>query len=247
MSLNFITAKKFIQGSKETTDVFYMGNKQGDGWTYFNDDTSYRTAKVKIKDESGNDVNVQRVELFYIPKQIWINCTDFQDLNIIDFDIIGVIQDIFGILAGGGGGAGVAPVEAVEKAVQWAIDKATNNYITYSQSNRNLKNPSGLSFDCSSFVITSYYAVGVDINATYTGDMIAGFTAAGWEWIPGTRWESNQLLRGDILLNIERHTQMYIGGGKDVNCGSTPARIVNHSVDYWGRGWSGILRYKGIT
>lgn len=247
MSLNFITAKKFIQGSKEATDVFYMGNKQGDGWTYFNDDTSYRTAKVKIKDESGNDVKVQRVELFYIPKQIWINCADFQDLNVIDFDIIGVIQDIFGILGGGGGGAGVAPVESVEKAVQWAINKATNNYITYSQSNRNLKNPSGLSFDCSSFVITSYYAVGVDINATYTGDMIAGFTAAGWKWMPGKRWESNQLLRGDILLNIERHTQVYIGGGKDVNCGSTPARIVNHSADYWGRGWDGILRYKGTT
>ena len=78
MSLNFITAKKFIQGSKESTDVFYMGNKQGDGWSYFNDDTSYRTAKVKIKDESGNDVEVQRVELFYIPKQIWITVQIFK-------------------------------------------------------------------------------------------------------------------------------------------------------------------------
>ena len=247
MSLNFITAKKFIQGSKESKDVFYMGNRQADGWTYFNDDTSYRTAKVKVNDENGNEIEVQRVELFYIPKQIWIQCGDFENLTVIDFDVIGILQDIFGILAGGGGGGGVAPIESVEKAVQWQINKVRDNFITYSQTNRNLKNVNGKSYDCSSFVITSYTAAGVDINATYTGDMIAGFTAAGWEWIPGRRWESNQLLRGDILLNISRHTQVYIGGGKDVNCGSTPARIVNHSVDYYGRGWDGILRYKGAS
>lgn len=251
MSLNFITAKKFIQGSKESKDVFYMGNRQADGWTYFNDDTSYRTAKVKIKDENGNEVEVQRVELFYIPKQIWIQCGDFENLTVIDFDVIGILQDISGLLAGGGGGAGIAPVESVEKAVQWQIDKATKNFITYSQdtthNGRGWKNPNSMSYDCSAFVITSYYAVGVDIDAHNTGDMISGFTKAGWEWIPGRRWESNQLLRGDILLNINHHTQVYIGGGKDVNCGSTPARIVNHSVDYWGKGWDGILRYKGAT
>lgn len=150
------------------------------------------------------------------------------------------LGSIIGGITGGNGQH--ATDEQVEAAVQWAINKASNNYITYSQTNRNLKNPSGTSFDCSSFVITAFYAVDVDINATYTGDMRAGFTAAGWTWIPGTRWESSQLLRGDILLNEQIHTQMYIGDNQDVNCGSTPAKVIPHSVDNFGRGWDGILR-----
>lgn len=236
MALSFITAKKFVQSSETPHDVFYMGNTQTDGFTYFNDDTSYRTAEVTGKDGT----KTRLTQLFYIPKQIWIRCENFQDLNTIVFDPLAILGKL-------NGGGSVAPIESVENAVKWAIDKASNNYITYSQTNRNLKNPNGSSYDCSSFIITAFYAAGVDINATYTGDMIAGFTAAGWEWIPGTRWESNQLQRGDILLNIGMHTQMYIGDNKDVNCGSTPARIVNHSVDYWGKGWDGILRYKGTT
>ena len=75
--------------------------------------------------------------------------------------------------------------------------------------------------------------------------MIAGFTAVGFEWIEGSSWESSQLQRGDILLNIANHTQMYIGDNQDVNCGSTPAKVQTHSTNYWGRGWDGILRYKG--
>lgn len=228
MALAFITAKKFIQSQNTMSDVFYLGNTQTDGFTYFNDETSYRCIT-----RNGQTYT----ELFYIPKQIWMQCNIFNDVNIIDFNP-------FSILSGAGS---AAPAESVEAAVQWMINKASNTYITYSQSNRNLKNPNGTSYDCSSFVITGFYAVGVNINATYTGDMVAGFTAAGWEFIAGSRWEANQLQRGDILINTAYHTQVYIGDNKDVNCGSTPARIVNHSVDYWGRGWTGILRYKGTT
>lgn len=147
---------------------------------------------------------------------------------------------INGILGGNGQNA---PNASVERAVQWAIDKASNNYITYSQSNRNLKNPDGLSYDCSSFIITAFDYAGFDINATYTGNMVSGFTAAGWKWIPGNPWYSSELQRGDILLNIANHTQMYIGDNQDVNCGSTPARVQAHSIDYYGIPWDGILRY----
>ena len=48
--------------------------------------------------------------------------------------------------------------------------------------------------------------------------------------------------RGDILLKEDDHTQMYIGNNQDVNCGNTPARVMVHSVDNYGRGWDGILR-----
>lgn len=157
--------------------------------------------------------------------------------------LIKTAQDAIEFITGGGGTS--ASSEAVENAVQWAVNKATNNYITYSQSNRNLKNVDGMSYDCSSFIITAFYSAGIDVAATYTGDMIAGFTAVGFEWIAGSYWESSQLQRGDILLNIANHTQMYIGDNQDVNCGSTPAKVQSHSVDYWGRGWDGILRYKG--
>lgn len=133
----------------------------------------------------------------------------------------------------------------VEAAVQWLVNKATNNYITYSQSNRNLKNINGTSYDCSSFIITGFYAAGLDVDATYTGDMKAGFMAKGFTWIPGNTFTSSQCLRGDILLSIETHTQMYIGNNQDVNCGSTPAKVLTHAVDNYGRGWDGILRYVG--
>ena len=160
-------------------------------------------------------------------------------LNKGQFSILGSIGNIMG------GSGSTATNAQVEQAVQWAITKASNNYITYSNSNRNLKNVNGTSYDCSSFVITSFYSAGIDIDATYTGNMRAGFTAAGWEWIPGTYWQSNQLQRGDILLNESNHTQMYIGNNQDVSCGSTPAKVLPHSVDNYGRGWDGILRYAG--
>lgn len=157
-----------------------------------------------------------------------------------------VVEDIQGavdnLIHGSGG---TASNEKVEAAVRWCIDKAANNYITYSQTNRNLKNVNGMSYDCSSFIITGFYAAGVNINATHTGNMRAGFTAAGWEWIPGRSFAASQLQRGDILLNEALHTQMYIGNNQDVNCGSTPACVQPHSSDNYGRGWDGILRYKG--
>lgn len=156
--------------------------------------------------------------------------------------IIEKIQNVIGGIITGGGSE--ASNDKVEAAVQWAINKATNNYITYSQSNRNLKNPDGMSFDCSSFIITAFYAVGIDIDATYTGDMRAGFTAKGWIWIPGQNFPASQLQRGDILLNESIHTQMYIGDNQDVNCGSTPAKVQSHAANNYGRGWNGILRFS---
>lgn len=162
--------------------------------------------------------------------------------NNIFAKLLGLVQTATDNLIAGAGT--IASNYQVEVAVKWAIDRASNFYITYSQENRNLKNTHGRSYDCSSFIITAFYAAGVDINATYTGNMVSGFTAAGWKWIPGTTWTSDQLKRGDILLNIVNHTQMYIGNNQDVNCGSTPARVQFHSVDNYGRGWDGILRHE---
>lgn len=163
-------------------------------------------------------------------------------VNRLNKSNFSILDSITGIISGNGSKATNAQVEA---AVQWAVNKATNNYITYSQSNRHLKVVDAYSYDCSSFIITAFYAAGLDVNATYTGDMRAGFTSVGFKWIPGTSFESSQLQRGDILLNESLHTQMYIGDNRDVNCGSTPAKTMTHNTNNYGRGWDGILRYNG--
>ena len=160
----------------------------------------------------------------------------------------GIIEGILGSIQGGGGA--VAPNAQVEAAVQWAINKVSNNYITYSQTNRNLNKPNATSYDCSSFIITAFNVAGFNVSATYTRDMRAGFERIGFVWheADNGRIPASICQRGDILLNETHHTQMYIGNNKDVNCGSTPARIKNHTeyYNYGGAsGWDGWLRYNG--
>ena len=64
--------------------------------------------------------------------------------------------------------------------------------------------------DCSSACITSYQAVGLDVNATYTGNMRAGFLATGkFKWHP---WGDGYLPKnGDMYLNESHHTAMSRG------------------------------------
>lgn len=162
-------------------------------------------------------------------------------INLLDLFTNAVSSVVNGIVGGSGA---VAADANVEKAVQWAIAKANTHNVTYSQKARNLK-IEGMSYDCSSFVITAFYMGGIDVDATYTGDMRAGFTAAGFTWIGGTYFDSSELRRGDILLKESApgaHTQIYIGNNQDVNCGSTPARIMTHNANNYGRGWNGVLR-----
>lgn len=226
----FITGVKYVDGN--TVNVFYIGNAHEDGYIYFIDENLYRCDKDR-----------NSLQIFYWPKQIWIRSEKIITISTVILFNIGSLVNGLGNLFGGGGVTN--PDANVEKAVQWAIQKAQAGNVTYSQSNRNLKNPDGYSYDCSSFIITAYYVGGFDINATYTGDMKAGFTAAGFQWIPGDTFYSNDLVRGDILLNETYHTQMYIGNNQDVNCGSTPAKIEDHSPNYGGTGWDGVLRYVG--
>lgn len=221
--------KRLIDGVE--TNVTYLATVQGDGYCYFNDADMFRCY------EDGSNL-----QIFYFTKEIWVNTSVIYDLQPTKFDILEILQKLFSLLGGGGSSAGNAKVE---NAVKWMVDKATNNYITYSQSNRNLNNPAGLSYDCSSFVITAFNQAGFDINSSYTGDMKSGFTSEGWEWHPvynGTI-TADMLVRGDILLNEGKHTQVYIGNNQDVNCGSTPARVMSHINYYSGGGWDGYLHY----
>ncbi len=66
-------------------------------------------------------------------------------------------------------------------------------------------------FDCSSACISAWEAVlpGSTGSATYTGNMIDGFTETGlFLWEP---WESDYVLSaGDVLLNVNNHAAMCI-------------------------------------
>lgn len=215
----FITATKYINGSEH--GCFYIGSVQDDGFIYFNDEIMYRYLESQ-----------QYLQHYEHKKFLWCQSFNLTNVNVISFNPGNII----------GGGGTVSPNGSVESAVQWAI--SMEGKASYSQSNRNLKVLNGSSYDCSSFVITAFYAAGIDVNATYTGDMKAGFTALGWTWIPGSYFDSSELIRGDILLNEIHHTQMYIGNNQDVNCSSSKNSVIItvHNPDYWGTGWNGVLR-----
>ena len=230
--LKIIKGERWDEFSTSFKNVIYLATNQTDGLLYFNDDCFWRCK------EDGT-----RLEIWYPTKQIWVLSTLIKNIDIESMNLTAVTGTTGSGIAGSG--SGVAPNANVETAVQWMVNKANSEYITYSQSNRNLKNPNGTSYDCSSFVITGFYMGGFDAASSYTGDMISGFTALGFEWIPGGYWTADQLVRGDILLNIVNHTQVYIGNNQDVNCGSTPACVQGHSIDYYGSPWDGILRYAG--
>lgn len=102
--------------------------------------------------------------------------------------------DIESIVAGGGS---IAPNASVEKAVQWMIMKCSGHNVTYTMDlvKRNLCNPNGMSFDCSSFVITAFDYAGFHTGAHNTQDMRSGFTQLGWQWIPGSYFASDVLQR----------------------------------------------------
>lgn len=221
-NLKVVDAQRWTD--KEIRSVSYLATYQTDGFCYFNDDKFWRCR-----------LDGSLPQVWYPSKDIWIITNSLIDIKVSNFNQSG----------SAGSGSGVAPNASVEAAVQWMINKANSEFITYSQIDRNLKNPNGSSYDCSSFVITGFYVGGFDANATYTGDMVSGFEALGFQFIPGNVFTADQCIRGDILLNIALHTQVYIGNNQDVNCGDTPARVQGHSDDNYGSGWDGILRYAG--
>lgn len=225
-----IQAKKFLP--KGIKKCVYIGSKQEDGKIYFNDDVFFRCSHDK-----------KIVELYYQEKQNWV-ITDI--LEITGLSNLNATQ-AQNMIHGSGA---VASHDAVENAVQWAIDKVTNNYISYDTTTYSVRDVNSLTYNCSTFVITAFWQAGFPINtARNTSGMVADFTACGFDWIPGTYWPASELQRGDIQLNTQLgtlgHTNIYIGNNQDVDCGGDPGAIFTHTPNNWDRGWEGILRYAG--
>ena len=160
---------------------------------------------------------------------------------------------ISGGVSGASSGASAMSVSGgVQGAIDWALNAAADDSIGYSQETR-WGNPN---YDCSSFVITAYQSAGIpvkDNGATYTGNMREAFVNSGFEWIPGNP-NVNDLQTGDVLLDEDSHTEMYIGNGQNVGAHSNKDGVDGDSSgkevsvgNYYDHPWDGVLRYSGTT
>ena len=139
--------------------------------------------------------------------------------------------------------------KVTEDAMDWAKKIAADDDYGYSQASRWGETKQ---YDCSSFVISAYKEAGIDTGgATYTGNMRSEMTKHGFEWIPGNP-DVNSLQPGDIVLDEDAHTEMYVGNGKLVGAhdnynggtGDPSGREISVK-DYYSHPWDGVLRYTG--
>ena len=144
----------------------------------------------------------------------------------------------------------------VEKYTKQAISIANNDRHGYSQYNR-WGNPD---YDCSSLVITVVQNAGIPVKtrgATYTGNMYSTFIKCGFKNVTNTinLRTGAGLKRGDILLTVGKHTEIYIGNGKNVGArisekgtirgtagDQTGQEIRTHN--YFNYPWNCVLRYN---
>lgn len=99
----------------------------------------------------------------------------------------------------------------IDEVCKLAVEIATDDSHGYSQRNR-----WGPDYDCSSLVIHVWTACGVDVKglgASYTGNMLNAFLQAGFRKVNPVM---ENLIPGDVLLNVAHHTALYIGNGKIV-------------------------------
>lgn len=143
----------------------------------------------------------------------------------------------------------------VENYTQQAINIANDNRHGYSQYNR-WGNPD---YDCSSLVITVVQNSGIPVKsngATYTGNMYSVFLKCGFKDVTKSiNLRTGQgLKRGDVLLNPNHHTEIYIGNGRNVGAriseigkiygkkgDQTGQEIRTHN--YYNYPWLYVLRY----
>ena len=99
----------------------------------------------------------------------------------------------------------------IAKMVKHLKDLAADDSHGYSQARR-----WGPDYDCSSLMYECARFAGYDVPTSgtrYTGTMLPHFRAAGFKAV---RFDGrlSDLDPGDILLNVEHHTEMYVGNGK---------------------------------
>ena len=213
--------------------VAYIGTVGDDGFVYFNDEMFYR-----FKPEGTWEDNIYVLNRW---RHSWMKTTIFTNLSSTNLN---------------GGGGSVAPGGAgVEGACLWAIGIANDDSHGYDQITRD----DGVDYDCSSLVSTAFRQAGYDIPipspSTFT--MVDAFTAAGFTWIAGIGNDSSELVRGDILLNINAHVEIYLGNQQNVGAHvnevggiyyGQPGDQTGNEISvtgYYSFPWDGVLRMEG--
>ena len=139
-------------------------------------------------------------------------------------------------------------MKKADLACKYAVEIANDNSHGYSQYSR-WGNPD---YDCSSLVIDCYQKAGVPVKtngATYTGNMLSAFLKSGFKIV-----DKNNLQKGDVLLNVQNHTALYIGDNKIVQATIAENGTINGQpgdqtgkeigiYNYYNYPWDYILRY----
>lgn len=209
----------------------YIGTVGDDGYIYFNDSMFYR-----FKAEGTWEQNLYVLNRW---RHSWMKCTMFTKLSAQNLN---------------SGAGSVAPGgQGVEDAIQWALAIARDNSHGYDQGSR-----WGVDYDCSSLVYEAFRVGGgfnLPVHSGYTETMITDFTAAGFTWLPGIGNTASELQRGDILLNISSHTEIYLGESMNVGAhinefggitGGQPGDQTGNEISesgYYSFPWDGVLRY----
>lgn len=122
----------------------------------------------------------------------------------------------------------------------------------------------GQDYDCSSLIIHVWESVGVKVKsagATYTENMRPAFLRCGFEDVTSriNLATGSGLESGDVLLNIYKHTAMYIGGGMIAHAsinelgtvtGGRPGDQTGKEIctrSYFNYPWDCVLRYKEVV
>lgn len=145
----------------------------------------------------------------------------------------------------------------IDKAVQWAIDIANDDSHGYDWGSR-----WGPDYDCATLVISAWEQAGVKVKtggATYTGDMYDVFIKCGFSDVTSScnLATGAGLKKGDVLLNVQRHTEMMISENQKVGAhinekegtyGGQTGDQTEHEIDvsdYKNYPWDYVLRYPG--
>jgi hypothetical protein len=211
----------------------YIGTVGTDGWIYFNDYDFYRFQPKGTWEDTQQIRNRTRSS--------WVKTQMFAKLSTSNLN---------------SGGGSVASDPGVEEMVNYAIDIANDDSHGYDWGSR-----WGPDYDCSSLLLYSAKKAGFNVygSSPYgnTQTMVQQFTDAGWTWHAGMGNSVDELQRGDILLNINAHTEMYIGNQQNVGAhinelgdvygGRTGDQTGKEiCVDAWySYPWDGVLRYGG--
>ena len=153
---------------------------------------------------------------------------------------------------------------SIQKTIDWAVTTCHDQSYGYSQEHR--WGDGG--YDCSSFVISAFWAGGFHLGYCnqyegYTGDIKDAFRSAGFDWIPASDLDldsgsTDRLLPGDVLLIDDYHAELYIGDGltaaahEDIPSDDHPNRSPAPGdqgdevcvYEYVYHPWSGVLRYN---